>query len=161
LLLVLLVETVLIFVYLFKELALVVIAPPDVAGRQANGNQLLIFFKLSLLLFFHDLLHLAVRKNFLLDVFLVILVGLVLLCQLLVAYQETLPFSQVLHFAELVLLVLLGDHFFGFLTERTTLVQVLLVHSAILRVFSFLGLKHKIALVVFMHAFHFLVLLLV
>lgn len=47
-------------------------------------------------MFFHDLLHLAVRKNFLLHVFLVVLAGLVLLRQLLITHQETLPFSQVL-----------------------------------------------------------------
>jgi hypothetical protein len=38
LLLVLLVETVLVFVHLFKELALVVITPTDMAGGQANWN---------------------------------------------------------------------------------------------------------------------------
>lgn len=39
--------------------------------------------------------------------------------------------------------------------------MVLLVHSAILCVFGVLGLKHKVAFVVSMHAFHLFVLLLV
>jgi len=60
LLLILLVQPVVVLVHLFEKLPLVVIAPPDMAGRQADWNQLLILFELNHLLLIHNLLHLGV-----------------------------------------------------------------------------------------------------
>jgi len=126
LLLILLVKSVLVFIHLFKKLPLIVIAPPDMAGRQADWNQLLILFELSLLLFFHHLLHLGVRKNFFLHVFRVILVGLVLSSYFLVAHQNPLLFIKVHLLIHLHLLVLHCNNFLGFVTECTPLLVVLI-----------------------------------
>jgi len=159
LLLVLLVQSVLIFIDLFKKLPLVMIAPPDMAGRQTDWNQLLIFFELSHLLFIHNLLHLGVLKNFFLHVFGVILVGLVLLGYLLVALQNSLLFTEVHLLAHLDLLVLLRNNVPGFVTKCSTLLEVLLYQCTFLRVLGFLRFKHEIALIVPVHVFDFLVLL--